>query len=173
MPERLVYSKNAETLLDWREGRTMSTGAQPGHLHPRPTERNGYRYFFYDKHHGRGGPEAAQSTPELSEEEEFGIFNQADGLALSDEHGNLYGIWLQTEPEREVRTLGTLRQQVAKFPAARGRPHWHGFPLGPLMKRTGLHPPERPIPPVAIQKMFDAQLLTRQERKRLLKGKHI
>ncbi len=94
----------------------MSTGAEPGHLHPRPTERNGYRYFFYDKHHGRGGPEAAAWAHDVTEDDEFGVFNQADLLDLSDEHGNFYGIWLQTEPQREIRFLGTLRQQIAKFP---------------------------------------------------------
>jgi hypothetical protein len=38
----------------------MSVGAEPGHLHPEVSQRSHYRYFFYDKHHGRGGPETAQ-----------------------------------------------------------------------------------------------------------------
>src|SRR5438552_3288422 len=105
----------------------MSVGGEPGHLHPLPTRRNGHRYFFYDKHHGRGGPEAAQWALDLSEDHEFGIFDQADDLDLSDERGNLYGIRLGPEPERRVLALGTLRQQIAKFPASQGRPHWHGF----------------------------------------------
>jgi hypothetical protein len=152
----------------------MSTGGEPGHLFPRRTERNRYRYFFYDKHHGRGGPEAARWATDISEEEEFGIFNQADRLDFSDEQGNLYGIRLRTQPQREVLSLGTLGQQVAKFPEARSGPHWHGYPLGPLLKNLDPpHPPERPLPKDGLQKMVDAGLLTRTERTRLLKGKMI
>lgn len=70
----------------------MSVGGEPGHLHPIATQRSSFRYFFYDKHHGRGRPEAAQWSPNLSDDEEFAIFDQADLLDLSDEHENLYGI---------------------------------------------------------------------------------
>jgi hypothetical protein len=49
---------------------TMSGGGEPGHLHPEVSARSGYRYFFYDKHHGRGGPEAARWSPELSDKDE-------------------------------------------------------------------------------------------------------
>ena len=68
----------------------MSVGGEPGHLHPVATQRNGFRYFFYDKHHGRGGPAVARWSPDLSEDEEFAIFDQADLLDLSDANGNLY-----------------------------------------------------------------------------------
>ena len=101
----------------------MSVGGEPGHLFPRRTERRGYRYFFYDKHHGRGGPEAARWATDILEEEEFGIFDQADRLDLSDKQGNLYGIRLRTLRQREVLLLGTLGQQVAKFPEALSGPH--------------------------------------------------
>ena len=77
----------------------MSVGGEPGHLHPRATARSNYRYFFYDKHHGRGGPEAAMWSPELSDDDEFAIFDQADLLEFSDEHGNLYGISVGPEPD--------------------------------------------------------------------------
>ncbi len=79
----------------------MSVGGEPGRLFSHVTQRSGYRYFFYQKHHGRGGPEAAQ--------------------------------WATDTP----------------------------------------HPPERPLPRDALQRMVDAQLLTNPERKRLLKGKII
>jgi hypothetical protein len=148
----------------------MSVGGEGGHLHAVRTRRSSYRYFFYDKHHGRGGPEAARWALDLSEGEEFGIFEQADELELSDDHGNLYGIRLG--PDREVLVLGTLRQQVAKFTDS--GPHWHGFPLGPLDGNLDPpHPPERALPKDALQKMVDAGLLTREERRRLLKGKHV
>jgi hypothetical protein len=152
----------------------MSFGGEPGHLHPRATQRSSFRYFFYDKHHGRGGPEAARWLPELSDEEEFGIFDQADLLELSDEHGNLYGISIGPEPDREVRYLGTLRQQVAKFPASHPGAHWHGFPLGPLEgDYDPPHPPRRALPQDALRKMVARGLLDNTQRKRLLKGKNI
>ncbi len=40
--------------------RIMSVGGEGGHLHPVPTRRRGFHYFFYDKHHGWAGPEAAR-----------------------------------------------------------------------------------------------------------------
>lgn len=152
----------------------MSVGGEPGRLFPHVTQRSGYRYFFYQKHHGRGGPEAAQWATDVDEEEEFGIFNQADSFDTTDHQGSLYGIRLRLEPNRQVLVLGTVGQQVAKFPEASTGPHWHGFPLGPLQKNLDTpHPPERPLPRDALQKMVDAQLLTNPERKRLLKGKII
>jgi hypothetical protein len=106
----------------------------------------------------------------LSEEEEFGIFEQADELELSDDRGHLYGIRLG--PDRQVLPLGTHRQQIAKFHDS--GPHWHGFPLGPLDRDLDPpHPPERALPKDALQKMVDVGLLTREERRRLLKGKHV
>jgi hypothetical protein len=65
----------------------MSVGGESGHLHPHATQRSNHRYFFYDKHHGRGGPEAARWSPDLTDDEEFAIFDQADLLDLSDEQG--------------------------------------------------------------------------------------
>ena len=137
----------------------MSVGREPGHLHPLPTRTSGYRYFFYDKHHGRGGPEAAQWAPDLSDDEEFGIFDQADTLDLSDERGNLYGILNGPEPDQVHRYLGTCRQQIAKFPVAHPRADWHGYPLGPLENPVPPHPPKRALPRDALQKMTDHRLL--------------
>ncbi len=37
----------------------MSIGETSGPIHPVLTRRSGYRYLFYDKHHGRGAPDAA------------------------------------------------------------------------------------------------------------------
>ena len=82
----------------------------------------------------------------LSEDVEFGIFDQADELELTDDRGSLYAILLG--PDRQVLILGTLRQQVAKFTDS--GPHWHGFHTG---GSTGTspppHPPERALPKVA------------------------
>jgi hypothetical protein len=134
----------------------------------------GYRYFFYDKHHGRGGPEASRWLPELSDDDEFAIFDQADLLDLSDEHGNLYGIRVGLEHDREVLPLGTRQQQIAKFPISRQGTPWHGFPLGPLEYRTsGPAPPVRDLPGEPLSKMVNHGLLTGAQRRRLLKGKLI
>jgi hypothetical protein len=124
---------------------------------------------FYDKHHGWAGPDVARWALDLSEDEEFGIFEQADDRELSDEGVSLYGIPLG--PRCQVLPSGTPCQQIAKFTDSGS--HWHGFPAGPLDRNLDPpHPPSRPLPKDALQKMVDAQLLTREERKRLLKGKH-
>lgn len=151
---------------------TMSVGGEGGHLHLTPTRRSRYRYFVYDKHHGRGGPKASQWALDVSEDEEFGIFDQADDRNLSDDRGNLYGIRLGPEPEHQILSLGTLGQQIAKFEDS--GPHWHGYPLGPLEDNLDPpHPPKRTLPRDVLQKMVDAQLLTKEQRKRLLRGKHV
>jgi hypothetical protein len=70
--------------------------------------------------------------------------------------------------------LGTLRQQIAKFPRAHARQEWHGFPFGPVDRGLAPpHPPGRPLPRDALQSMVDAALLTGAERKRLLRGKFL
>ena len=152
----------------------MSVGREPGHMHPEVTQRSGYHYFFYDKHHGRGGPEAAQWAPDVTDVEEFHVFDQADLLEFSDAQGNLYGISVGPEPDRFVRFLGTRRQQIAKFPVASEGAAWHGYPLGPIEKRVGdSRLPDRPLPRDALQKMVGARLLENRQRKRLLSGRNI
>ena len=131
----------------------MSVGGEPGHLHPQPTQRSAYRYFFYDKHHGRGGPDAAQWLPDLTDAEEFGVFDQADLLEFSDAQGNLYGISIGPAPDSPVRIIGTRRQQIAKFPVAHHGAAWHGYPLAPLEKRVGdSRPPDRRYPEMHYRK---------------------
>jgi hypothetical protein len=152
----------------------MSDGGEPGNLHREVSERSRYQYFFYDKHHGRGGPKAARWSPGLSDEEEFEIFDQADLLEISDANGNLYGIGVGPEPNREVRLLGTLRQQIAKFPRAHAGAPWHGYPLGPLEQRSGIpRPTERALPKDALRKMVEVNLIDNSQRKRLLRGSNI
>jgi hypothetical protein len=152
----------------------MSIGREPGHLHPVTTQRSSFRYFFYDKHHGRGGPEAARWLPELTDNEEFAIFEQADLLELSDERGNLYGMRIGPAPDREVRDVGTHRQQVAKFPFSRREAPWHGFPLGPMEKDYDPpRPPRRALPRDALTKMVASGLLNMAQLKRLVNGRNI
>ena len=149
----------------------MSSGEEPGHLHPVPT-RNQHWYFFHDKHHGRGGPEASRWATDLSELEEFAIFDQADSLELSDESGNLYGLRLGEGGPQNLRDLGTLGQVVAKFPWSHPGQPWHGFPLAPIQPVRPPHPPDRRVPKAVLRTMQERGLLNDIQRRRLQKGRH-
>jgi hypothetical protein len=152
----------------------MSFGGEPGRLHTELSQRSGHSYFFYDEHHGRGGPEAARWAPNVSDDGEFGIFDQADFHQLSDQRGNLYGISVGPGAVGEVRYLGALKQQVAKFPIAREGTPWHGYPLAPLENSLDFpRPPERALPNEALLRMVEVELLDNRQRKRLLKGRNI
>jgi len=151
----------------------MATGeAAAGPIHPVSTQRSGYRYFFYDKHHGRGGPDAAQWHPDLSHEQEFAVFDLSDLDDLSDDRGWLFGIG--RDADGDILSLGTWDQQIAEFPLARPDELWHGYPLwplkqrGPQNRRGEKHRPSK----VVFRKMEEAGLLTVRDRKRLEKGDH-
>lgn len=150
----------------------MSTGETSGPIHPVPTRRSGYRYLFYDKHHGRD-VYAARWLPSVSHDDEFAVFDTADFHALSDDRGWLYGI--HRGPEGEVLVLGTWDQQVAEFPSARENEPWHGYPLWPLKdkgpenRRGEKHRPSKAV----FQMIEDAGLITTRDRKRLSKGDHV
>ena len=134
------------------------------------TERGGRQYQFTPKHHG-ADRNAAQWLPELTLDEEFLTFDTADRWELADEDGRLFGILPGLDG---LRFLGTWLQQMAEFPHARDDEPWHGYPLYPLVdfgpeNRRG----ERCRPAkVVFDQMRDAGLITRAQRKRLLKGVH-
>jgi hypothetical protein len=140
-------------------------------VHATPTHRSGLTYQFTPKHHGAEAT-AAQWLPSLSLAEEFAVFDLADQHDLSDADGRLYGL---RPAEGGLGTLGTWDQQVAEFPTARDGELWHGYPLYPLVEfgpknRRG----ERGRPAkVVFDKMVEAGLITRGQRRRLLGGKHI
>ncbi len=141
----------------------MSVGESSGPIHPVPTRRSGYRYLFYDKHHGRGGPDAAQWLPTLSHDEEFLVFDIADFHDLSDERGCLYGVQFRTHGV--IPRLGTGGEQIAEYPRARANEPWHGYPVWPVSGQQN-----RP-PRIVFLALENANLLTTRERKRLEKGK--
>ena len=151
----------------------MAVGESSGPEHPIPTRRSGYRYFFYDKHHGKGSADSARWHPDLSQDEEFAVFDDADFHDVSDERGWLYG--LGRDGEGNVRDLGTWGQQVAEFPFARPPEPWHGYPLWPLSEagpqnRKG----EVSRPPKGVFVKMEAEgLVSPSERKRLIKGRHL
>jgi hypothetical protein len=151
----------------------VATGGQSNPVHPTPTRRSGYRYLFSDRHHGGGGKGDSRWSLELSREEEFSVFDDADQYELSDDRGWLYGI-LRAGPDA-LRYLGTWGQQVAAFPFARPGIPWHGYPLWPLNE---LAPPnrrgEKSCPSKEVfQKMEQVGLIAVEERRRLCKGNPI
>lgn len=99
------------------------------HEHPQPTRRSGFRYLFTAKHHGGGPDDAARWSPEINEDDEFRVFDDADAFEFTDDQGRLYGI---LRDEGGLRDLGTWRQQIAEFPFAREGMPWHGYPLWPV-----------------------------------------
>lgn len=149
----------------------MSVGEDSGPVHPTPTRRSGYRYQFYDKHHGRGGPDAAQWLPSLTREEEFSIFDAADQNEVSDERDRLYGMGSR-DRFGNFPDLGTWGEQVAEFPYARPNEAWHGYPVWPLIeagpenRRGEKSRPSRQV----FQRMVEARMLTLRECKRSYKG---
>lgn len=150
----------------------MATGERSGPIHPIPTQRSGYLYLFYIKHHG-GDQRAAQWSTDLSHDDEFAIFDVADLHALSDERSWLYG--LRRGADGRILYLGEWKQQVAEFPYARPDEPWHGYPLwplkeqGPANRKGEKHRPSKEV----FLKMERATLLTARDRKRLYKGDHV
>jgi hypothetical protein len=126
--------------------------------HPIATDENGYRYQFTPKHHGAVA-HAAQWLPSLTLDEEFAVFNSADGHNLTDDRGWLYGV------ERSVdtlRDLGTWTQQIAEFPCPNAGHPWHGYPIwavnddAPDNRRGHRFRPDRSV----FNKMLAAGLIT-------------
>ncbi|MGL4553174.1 MAG: hypothetical protein ACRC33_18570 [Gemmataceae bacterium] len=139
-------------------------------IHPETTRRGGYRYTFTAKHHGGGSSGDARWT--LNDAEEFSVFDGADFHQVADDAGNLYGVLPGTDGS--LRELGTWAQQVAEFPAAADGVPWHGYPIWSVNdeapdNRRGER--MRPAKEVFV-KMEGAGLITRRQRKRLLKGDH-
>jgi hypothetical protein len=160
-------AENTETKAEAIDGET-------GPIHPEPT-RSGKRYRFYWKHHGmvKG---AAQWLEDISREEEFGIFAEADDQEIADEKQNLYGI---RRRNAVVLELGTRGEKVAKFPATRGDAPWHGFPVYPLTRPDpydrgeeshGRQGEENRPPKLIFTKMVTAGLIDARARTRLEKG---
>jgi hypothetical protein len=142
------------------------------HEHPQRTRRHQYRYLFTAKHHGQTAG-AAQWSPELSEEDEFAVFDGADERELEDEEGNLYGA--VAEGDGSLRCLGVWQEQIAEFPIAAEEMPWHGYPLWPINHEgpsNRRNPGCRPAKEV-FTRMVEVGLITLPMRKRLMKGHHV
>lgn len=106
--------------------------------HPARTARRQLEYVFTPKHHG-GDAQASCWLERLSFDDEFAIFDRADGRTVSldqddeqvaDSEGNLYGY--EATPDGSLRELGTWHQQMAEFPVQRDGSPWHGYPIWPI-----------------------------------------
>ena|SRR6266436_10330818 len=131
---------------------------------PQRTRRHEYRYLFTAKHHG-GDKNAAQWLSELSPNDEFAVFEGADEMDLSDEAGNLFGAL--SDGQESLRFLGTLQEQIAKFPCAPQGSPWHGYPVWPLTDEK--YRPSRQV----FDKMVERGMITQTMRRRLMKGDHV
>jgi hypothetical protein len=137
--------------------------------HPETTRRSRYRYCFTSKHHGGGSSEDAQWN--IPPEDEFFIFDTADFLEVCESDETYYGV---LPAGGQLTDVGTWAQQVAEFPKASPGSPWHGYPIWAVNDEA---PPNRSSaklrPSKAVfLKMETVRLITKQQRKRLLKGKH-
>ena len=141
-------------------------------VHAEVTGRSGYRYQFTPRHHGAAA-DAAQWLPSLSLAEEFAVFNAADRHELSDDEGRLYGV--QPDGDDGLRYLGTWNQQIAEFPLARDGEAWHGYSLYPVNASASPNRQGEKSRPdkVVFDRMVRAGIITRRQRKRLMKGDHV
>lgn len=137
--------------------------------HPTPTKK-GKRYLFTSKHHGAGKSDEARWHPSLSDDEEFSVFDGGDFHDIYNESGRyLYGIFRKG---KRLCELGTWHQFVAEFP--KSNEAWHGYPVYPVTEpappnRTGDDAkPSREV----FEKLEASGLISKQERKRLWKGRH-
>jgi hypothetical protein len=104
-----------------------------------PSKRRGLIYVFTPKHHG-GDRSASCWLTGLSLDEEFEIFDRADGIIeapadnrqLADADGNLYGYEVLKTGLHHLRELGTWHQQMAEFPVQKAGAVWHGYPIWPI-----------------------------------------
>jgi len=108
--------------------------------HPVQTSRRRLTYVFTPKHHG-GDQNASRWLTELPLDEEFAVFDRADGILaaaptddrqVADTAGNLYGYDLLNSGFQHLRELGTWHQQMAEFPVQSQGAVWHGYPIWPI-----------------------------------------
>lgn len=141
-------------------------------IHPVKTRRSQYEYLFASKHHGGGTSDDARWQDDVTRDEEFSVFDEADFHDISDSDGRLYGV-LRSQ-DGVLRDLGTWQQQVAEFPRANEGVPWHGYPIWAVNQEAPANRSSQQMRPArgVFQKMEDAKLITKRERKRLFKGKH-
>ena len=110
------------------------------------------------------------SEPELTQDGEFQVFDDADQFDIADLNGNLYCV--RRKVDESVPTLGTRGEQVAHFPFTRTPQAWHGYPVWPIVVKRELDR-LRPVPSDVLDVMVRFELINEGEKSRLRKGDHI
>jgi len=159
-------------LLSFSTRATVRESAMSDPIHPEQTRKRHYSYQFTAKHHGGGCAEDARWAEDLSRDEEFSVFDEADANDVLDEAGRFFGVLRDTDGE--LRYLGTWQQQVAEFPRANGGTPWHGYPSWAVNDVAPNNRSSQKVRPARIvfERMERAGLITRRQRKRLYKGDH-
>lgn len=138
-----------------------------------PTNPGGYTYYFHPKHRGNGSPHDSRWKLEVTLREEFGIFESAVGLDLSDESGHLYNV--RKDVGGSILELGVFHEQIARFWKPRGDHAWHGHPLWPVWagrpsnRANQIYRPSR----VVFRKFVEQGVLSESQGHRLNSGKNV
>ena len=155
----------------------MASGEDPCPVYaiegqPVLTHRSQLRYCFYFAHHGRGTRDDSQWIEDLSEAEEFSVFDLADRHEIADPKGHLYGVRVGPDPHT-ILDLGTEGEQIALFWKAHEGHPWHGFPLWPLGNDEPANRRKVVVPKAVLVRFEQVNLLLPDQRKRLQKGDRI
>jgi hypothetical protein len=140
---------------------------------PHSTARNKYRYYYHPKHHGGGGPTDSRWCPDVSQQEEFTIFELADTLDLSDERNNLFNV--RKSDDGKIHELGVFHEQIARFWGPSGNDLWHGHPLWPVVTESAINRSGQEYRPsrVVFQKFVARGVLSERDSCRLNSGRNI
>ena len=139
-------------------------------LHTNVTQRSGLQYVFTDKHHGRGTQDDACWV--ISRDDEFFVFDLADGLEIIDERGRLYGAL--RDDDGSLQELGTKQEQIAVFTGPTNGP-WHGYPVW-FLNESGAsnRASQKARPSNMVFDMMELKgVIATGQRKRLMKGAHV
>ena len=127
------------------------------------TRDNGKSYVCTSKHRdGREG--ASRWRPDVSYDDEFGIFCRSDDEDWTHDSGATYwGVLIDGE---KAVSVGTAKEGVAKFrngPIPRPGSPWHGYPARPDIRDNDV-PPEQ-----VVMEWIDREWVTRAQGKRVLR----
>jgi hypothetical protein len=136
------------------------------------TRKRHYTYQFTAKHHGGGKADDAQWANDVSRDEEFSVFDEADVCDIYDEDGRFFGVL--RDKVGKLRDLGTWQQQMAEFPSSNEGVPWHGYPIWSVNELAPENRASQKVRPAkeVFARMEKVGLITKRERKRLYKGHH-
>ncbi len=143
-------------------------GTVPDRVYPDPTSNNKLCYFFHRKHHDYANTRESQWLPrqDLTDAQEFGIFDEADRYQSVDDAGDLFGVRIV---EGKLKALGTCGQQMARFWKEHVEQPWHGHPLWPLVVRNDNIKGVCPLKALIVMK--NTGLVNKKQFRRLSKGR--